>query len=105
MAVVPVEAPRLQHAIDVAVLARTADVIHDLALAALDDRAADPAADVLEHFVPRHALPLARATRARALQRIQDAIRILELIRRDDALRARATAAPRMDRIAFDLAD
>ena len=40
-----------------------------------------------------------------ALQRIEDAIGILELVRRDDALGAGAAAAARMHRVAFDLAD
>ena len=45
------------------------------------------------------------AALAVAPQRIEDAIRILELVRRDDALRAGAAAAAGMQRVAFDLAD
>ena len=105
VAVVAVDAPRLQHAVGVAVLARPADVIHQLVAPSLHDRLADPAADVGERLVPRHPLPLAFAALAGAPQRIKDAIGILELVRSDDPLRARAPAAARMHRVAFDLAD
>ena len=59
----------------------------------------------VERLVPRHPLPLALAALAVAPQRIEDPIRILELVRRDDALGAGAAAAARVQRIAFDLAD
>src|SRR5262245_57058289 len=97
VAVVAVHAPRLQHAVRIAVLAGTADVIHQLVAASLDDRPADSSADVGERVLPRHALPRAAAARARALQRIEDAVRILELVRGDDPLGARAAAAARME--------
>ena len=49
--------------------------------------------------------PLALAAFPRALERIENAVGIFELIRRDDALRAGAAAAAGVKRIAFDLAD
>src|SRR5262249_5081738 len=105
VAVVAVDPPRLQDAVRVAVFAGTADVIHDFVAPVLDDRLSDPAADVVERFVPRHAPPGARSLRAVALERIEDAIRIFELVRRHDALRAGASAAARVDRIPLDLSD
>ena len=59
-----------------------ADVIHDFAPPSLLNRPTHAAADVGERFVPRHAAPGTRSARAVALQRIQDAVRIFELIRR-----------------------
>src|SRR5205814_6673490 len=73
--------------------------------AVLDDRAAEARGDVVERLVPRHLLPAPAAALALALQRIQDPVGILELIRRDDALRAGAPAAAGMRRVALDLAD
>ena len=105
VAVVAVHAPRLQHAIGVAVLAGPPDVVHQLVAPSFLDRLADAPADVGERLVPRDALPLAFAALAGAPQRIEDAIRILELVRSDDPLRAGAPAAARMHRVAFDLAD
>src|SRR5258708_2593848 len=105
VAVVAVDAPGLQHPVRVAVLARTADVVHQFVPAAFLDRGANAAADVAERLVPRDARPLACAALARAAQGIQDAVGILELVRRDDALGARAAAAARVHRVAFDLAD
>src|SRR5207244_6195417 len=52
-----------------------------------------------------HLPPRAGSALAIALERIENAIRIVELVRRDDALRARAPAAAGMDRIALDLSD
>src|SRR6185503_10700854 len=66
---------------------------------------ADAAGDVVERIVPRHARPLAGAAIAVAPHWIEDAIRILELIRRHHALGAGTAAAARVQRVALDLAD
>jgi hypothetical protein len=71
----------------------------------LDDRGADARADLGERIVPRDLPPLARAASAVALERIENAIGIVELIRSDDALRTGAAAAAGMERVAFDLAN
>src|SRR5262245_36292153 len=105
MAVVSVEAPGLQDAIDIAVLARPSDVIHQLVTPVFLDRASNAPADVGQRFVPADALPLSTAARTFTLEGIENAIGILELVRRDDALGARAAAAARMHGVAFDLAD
>src|SRR6185503_954200 len=99
------EPPRLHDAIREPVLTGPAHVVHQLFSSSLDDGLADARAKLVEHLVPRHALPLAAAARAHAPQRIENAIRILELVRRDDALRARAAAAAGVHGIAFDLPD
>ena len=54
-----------EHALHVAVVARPADVVHDLVAAPLADRGADAAADLGERLVPRDPLPLAPAPPAR----------------------------------------
>jgi len=105
VAVVSVEAPGLQDAIDVAVFAGPPDVIHQLVTAFFHDGASNAPADVRERLVPGDALPLAVAAGALALERIENPIGILELVGRDDALGARAAAAARVYRVAFDLAD
>ncbi len=103
MAVVAVNAPRLQDAVRVAVFSGPSDVIHQLITPALDDGFSDPRADVRQRGVPLDALPFALAPRADAPHRIEDPVRVIELVRRDDTLGARATAAAGMERIAFDL--
>ena len=50
--VVAVDPPCLQNAIHRAVVAGTADVVHDFFAAALRDRLPDPPADVVEGRVP-----------------------------------------------------
>src|SRR5205823_1933028 len=66
---------------------------------------ADAAAEVVERRLPAEALPLAADALARSLQGMEDAIGVGQLIRRDAAFRARAAAADRMERVAFDLPD
>src|SRR6185312_1477992 len=92
------DAPRLQHAIGVAVLAGAADVVHQLVTPPFLDRRADASADVVQGVFPAAAL-------AAPLQRIEDAIGVFELIRGDDPLGAGAAAAARVHRVAFHLAD
>ena len=105
MAVVSIHAPRLQDAVRVAVLAGTADVVHDFVPPVLDDRLPYASRDVVQRLVPRHLAPLSRSPLAAAFERVEDPVGILELVGRDDALRARTAAAARVQRIALDLAD
>src|SRR5260221_1510573 len=98
VAVVPIHAPRLQHAIRVAVLTGPADVVHDFVTAVLDDGLSNPPADIVERLVPRHLRPFAGSPVAVALERIENAIASLELVLRHDALLARAAPAARLQR-------
>src|SRR5207237_7557127 len=93
------------HALGEAVLARTADVVHHLVRAALDDRPADPARNVVERFVPRDALPLARAAGPGPAKRVEDPVRVGDLVQRRRALRAVATAPARVLRVPLQLPD
>ena len=66
--------------------------------------APDPAGDVVERLVPAHALPAVAAARARAPQRIQDAVGVGDLVERRRALGAVAPARARVLRVALELA-
>ncbi len=63
MRVVAVDPPGGEHPLGEAVLARAADVVHDLVLAPVADRLRDPPGDVVERLVPgdRFHLPLPRS--------------------------------------------
>ena len=86
--VVGVQTPGGEHALGVAVLARPTDVVHDLVSPVFLDRASNPRGDIVERFVPRDAQPLPFAARSRALQRVEDAMRVLELVQRRRSLGA-----------------
>ena len=106
VAIVPVDAPGVKHALQVDQLVpRPAQVIHDLLRPAVDQRAPDAARDVVERLVPRHALPLAAAARPLAPQRIADALRVVHLVERGRALGAVPPAAAGMHGIALELLD
>src|SRR5262245_33570369 len=105
VAVVSVDAPRLEDPVRVSVFSRAADVIHDLVPTIFDDGFPDAAGNVLERLLPRDLTPLAGPAISVALERVQDAVGILQLVRCDDALCAGPAAAAGMDRIAFDLPD
>src|SRR5262249_39101230 len=106
VAVVAVDAPGMEHALQIdELMARTAAVIHGLLGAPLDEGLPKKSGDIVEHFVPRHALPLAAAARPRAAHRIEDALGILDLIQRRGPLRAVAAPAARVHRVALELLD
>ena len=76
MRVVPVHAPRRQHALGEAVLAGTADMVHDLAVPVLVDGGADATRDVVERLVPANPLPLPFPALPGALQGVEDPVRV-----------------------------
>ena len=90
--VVPVDAPGREHALGEAVLARTADVVHDLVVPVFLQRLADAGGDVVERVVPRDTLPLPFSTPAGPLQRMEDAVGIGDLVERGRTLGAVAAA-------------
>ena len=105
MAVVAIEAPGLQDPVHVAVFAWTADVIHHLAATVFENGLADAAPDIFQDLIPGDAGPFTTTPFADAFERIQDAVRVFDLVRRDHTLRARPAAAARMVRVALDLPD
>ena len=101
MAVVAVDAPGLQDALDVAFIARPADVIDDFVMAVFFEGFANARGDHLDRFLPADALPFAFAALADALERIQDPVGIVDLIDRRGAFGAQPAAAGRMQRVAL----
>src|SRR5262249_41204827 len=106
VAVVAVDAPGVEDALQVdELVAGPAEVVHDLALPSVDERLADAPADVVEHLVPRDALPSPAPARPDAAQRIADALGIVHLIEGRRSLGAVAPSASRMRRVALELLD
>src|SRR5262249_42840312 len=103
--VMPVDAPRLQDAIDVAVVSGAAYVIDDFVAAVLNQRAANFCCERVEHFIPSRSFPLSFAARPDAFQREENAFGIVKLIDRGRTLGAVASARAGMQRIAFEFAD
>src|SRR5436190_20402662 len=81
------------------------DVVHDLGATIFLECLADARGDRADHLVPRHSLPLAAAARTDAAHRVEDALRIGDLVQRRRALRAVAPARAGMMRVALELAD
>src|SRR5690348_2791263 len=84
-------------------MTRAADVIHDLVLAAFGEGLSDSSAQVVEHFVPGHALPFPFPAFACTPQRIKNAFRIVHLVDRRRALGAVASATAGMRRVPLKL--
>src|SRR6267142_4891226 len=98
-----VNSPRGQDAFGEASLPRSPDVIHDLVAAVLSNRFANARGDVIERRIPGGLFPFAFAAFARALERIKNAVGIVNLVERCRTFSAIASARPRMLGIAFKL--
>ena len=72
-------------------------------LPALLERLADAGADLVQDLVPAHALPLPGAARARALERVQDALGVVDLVDGRRPLGAVAAARGRVERVPLEL--
>src|SRR5215813_12766758 len=104
VAVVAVDSPRMQNALVVdKFVSGTANVVHNLVLATFLQCAPNASAQIVKHFVPGHALPLAFTALARAAQWIEDALRIVDLIDGGRTFGAVASTAAGMRRIALKL--
>src|SRR6266496_5834464 len=103
MRVMAVDAPGGEYALGEAIFARTTYVIHDLLTTILDDRFSDARCEFVEHLVPTHLHPFSFTSFACSLQRIEDAIRVVDLIECRRTLGAIASARTRMFRIPFKL--
>src|SRR5215510_729387 len=101
-----VDAPGVQDPLVIKQLvARTADMIHDLVAPILFKRFAYPCRDIVQSFVPTHALPLSFSPLSNSLQRITNALGIGYLVQCRRPFRAVASAAPGMFGIAFESPD
>ena len=105
VAVVPVHAPGLEHAVDVAFGAGPAHVIGDFVVGALLQPFADSPGDVVQCVVPGHPFPLAAAPGARPAHGIENAVGVADLVDGRRALGAIPTPAGRVVGIALELAD
>ena len=103
--VVPVNAPAGQDPLGEAVFPRPPDMVHDLVPAVLRDRRPDPGGDVLQRLVPADLRPAALAAPAGPLERVQDPVRVGDLVERGGPLGAVTPAGAGMLGVALELAD
>src|SRR5215813_3009072 len=89
--VVAVDTPGGKDSLRKTVLTGAADVIHDFLSPVINDGFADASRYVVERLVPTNLLPLAGAAASGSLQRVKNAIRILNLIERRRAFRTVAS--------------
>ncbi len=105
VAVVPVDAPRLERAVHEPVLARAPDVVHDLIVATLTDSGPHPSSDVCEGFLPGDTLPLTASSLAHTAHRVEDPLGVVDLVDRRRAFCTVASPRSRVCWIAFEPLD
>src|SRR5215510_9125672 len=104
--VMSVDTPGVQDPLVIKQLvARTADMIHDLIASILFQRFAYSCRNIVENFVPAHPLPFSLSPLSDSLQRITNALRIGYLVQGRRPLRAVASTAAGMFGIAFEAPD
>src|SRR5947209_3998426 len=84
---------------------RPPDVIHDLVFAAFLKSVADSSGQVVQNCIPGNPLPLPFASLAHAPQRIENALRVIDLVNRRRTFGAVAATTARMCRIPFKFLD
>src|SRR5271157_432289 len=105
MRVVAVDAPGLQRALHDEVISGPTNVIHHLFPTAFLNCLSDAPSKGFNHLAPGSPRPLPRSPRTNSFHRIQDAIRIVNLIDDGWPFGAHSTATRRMLRISFKLRD
>jgi hypothetical protein len=106
VAVVAVDAPGVQNALEIdQLVTRAAQVVHDLLGPFVDEGAPDAGGDVVEGLIPRDALPLAAAAWPDPPERMADALGVGDLVERGRPLGAGAPPAPRVGGVALELLD
>ena len=103
MRVVTINTPRSEYPFGKAILAGSADVVHDLVATFFNDCFSDSCRDRIERFIPGGAFPLSFAAFARPFQWIKDAIWISYLVKCCRTFGAVATARTGVFRIALEL--
>src|SRR5579859_5360843 len=101
----PIHAPRAQHALHVAIVARSPDVVHHLVAAIFHNSGANRTGEGVQRLVPGRALPFALSALASALQGIENALRVVDLVDGRRAFGAVAPATAGVVGIAFELFD
>ena len=102
MRVVAVHAPSRENSLRESIFARPPNVIHDLVATIFDNRLANPRRNIIKRLVPTDAFPFSFAPFASALQRVKNAIWIVDLIQRRRAFGAVAPARSWILRIPFE---
>src|SRR5947209_6794081 len=105
MAVVAVNAPCTKYALHIAIMPRSAYVIHHLVAAVLNDGGPNFAGKRFQYFVPGRAIPLAFSTLACTLERIQDAFGVIDLVDSGRSLGAVTSSTARVIRITLKFFD
>src|SRR5438132_12306874 len=105
MAVVTIHAPRTQYALHVAIVSRPPNMVHHFVAAVFDNSCANFGSECFQCLIPGCTLPLAFAALACTLQRIENALRVIDLVNGSRSLRTIATAAARMIGIALKFLD
>src|SRR5262245_54924206 len=105
MGIVAVHSPCLEHPLYVAVVARPADVIHHLIATVFDQRLTNLNGEGVEHFVPGGSFPASSASWTYPFERIEDTLRIVNLVDGRRTFGAIAATRSRMKWIAFEFAD
>ncbi len=105
MAIVTVDTPRAQHALHVAVMAGSPNMVHHLVAPAFHDSGANFGGKGLQGLVPRRALPFALAALARAFHWIENALWIVHLVDGGRTFGAIAPTAAGMIGIALEFLD
>src|ERR1051326_848383 len=101
--VVAVDSPGGENPFGEAIFAGATDVIHDFVATIFYDGFTDSRGEIIQNLVPTDALPFSFAAFSTPLERIQNSIRIVDLIERRRALCAITSARSRVLRIPFEL--
>ena len=103
--VVTIDAPSLQHPLDVALVPGPTDVIDDTVLGPSLQRSPNLRSNLVERLVPVDPLPAAFATLADSLHRVQNPLGIVNLIDCSRALGAGPATASGVVRVPLKLGD
>src|SRR5258708_5242850 len=105
VAVVSIYAPGASHTLHITTVSRSPDMIHHLVATPLDDSCANFAGECFQYLVPRGTLPFSFTAFACAFQRVEDALRVIDLVDSSRSLGAVAPAAARVIGIALEFFD
>ena len=103
--VMAIDAPSLQHPLDVALIPWPTDVIDDAVLGSSLQRSPNLRSNLVERLVPVDPLPASFATLADSLHRVQNPLSIVNLIDCSRTLGAVPATASRVVRVTFELSD
>src|SRR5215472_6936075 len=100
-----IDTPCAQHTLHVAIVPRSPDMIHHLVATVLNNCFADFVGESIKDFVPGGTLPLALSAFAYTFQRIEDTLRVIDLVDRGGTLSTVTAATAGMIGVAFKFFD